>query len=278
MYRAKPTTDLRSTPSRCVILNTRYYAAVTWSRALQRSQSLVSDCRRAASLPSDHRTTITHAVTQAGAPPQGQHLISKRKRVWLRALFGVGLCAALSVPLQIWLYRSALGEGQFDAAVVLGAAVYGSEPSPVFAARLDYALDLLRAKRVRFVVLTGGTHSPATPTEADVGLQYLVDRGANPDSLLLERASRTTLENLCFASAAGRAVGVQSYVIVSDPLHLRRALVYAADSGMRATPGATPYTRYRSFLPWARFLVRESYFYSRRLLFGPSPCPAQPDK
>lgn len=198
----------------------------------------------------------------------------KRKGFWLRALFAGGLCAALSVPVQIALYRSALGEGQFDAAVVLGAAVYGSAPSPVFAARLDFALDLLRAKRVRFVILTGGTRSTATPTEADVGLQYLLDRGADPEALLLERESRTTLENLCFANIAGRAAGVQSYVIVSDPLHLCRALVYAADSGMRATPGATPYTRYQSFLPRARFLARESYFYGRRLLWGPQACPA----
>jgi len=43
---------------------------------------------------------------------------------------------------------------------------------------------------------------------------------------------------------------------------------------MRATPGATPYTRYQSFLPRARFLARESYFYSRRLLFGASACPS----
>jgi uncharacterized SAM-binding protein YcdF (DUF218 family) len=199
--------------------------------------------------------------------------IDLKRTLVRRLLLTLCLCAVLSVPVQIGLYRSALGEGRFDAAVVLGAAVYGSAPSPVFAARLDFALDLLNTKRVRFVILTGGTRSTATPTEADVGLQYLLIRGADPASLLLERESRTTLENLCFAHVIGRAVGVQSYVIVSDPLHLRRALVYAADSGMHATPGATPYTRYQSFLPRARFLARESYFYSRRLIFGASACP-----
>jgi uncharacterized SAM-binding protein YcdF (DUF218 family) len=191
----------------------------------------------------------------------------------LRILFTVIACAALAVPARIYFYSVALDDSPFDAAIVLGAATYGAVPSPVFAARLDYAFDLLDTNRARTVILTGGTASAANLTEGEAGRRYLVARGADPERLLVEQRSRTTLENLCFARVLGDAAGSTRYAIISDPLHLRRALLYARDIGLPATPAATPHTRYRSFWPKLKFLMRESYFYARRLLRGPTPCP-----
>jgi hypothetical protein len=48
------------------------------------------------------------------------------------------------VPTAIATYDSRLSNPEpLDAAIVLGAATHGDRPSPVFAARLDYARDLL---------------------------------------------------------------------------------------------------------------------------------------
>jgi uncharacterized SAM-binding protein YcdF (DUF218 family) len=57
-------------------------------------------------------------------------------------------------------------------------------------------------------------------------------------------------------------------LLVSDPLHLPRALRMARDVGIDAQPSPTPTSRYRSW--WARssFLLRESFFLSGYWLTG----------
>lgn len=198
------------------------------------------------------------------------------KRFWVRALRWSGGLLALGIvglAIRIWTFEGRLPPGaRLDAAVVLGAAAYGGVPSPVFAARLEHGGELLRRGQVKFVIVTGGGHDDPSQPEAIAGVRFLVERGADPARVLLERRSFTTPENLCFAAQIGQAHGLRSYAIVSDPLHLYRALRYARDLGLDAQPAATPTTRYRSFFPKLQFVLRETYIYARRLLLGPDRC------
>lgn len=144
-----------------------------------------------------------------------------------------------------------------DAALVLGAAVWGDDPSPVFAARLDHALDLYRQQRVRRVLVTGGTRDSTQLAESIVGRRYLEARGVPAAAIAGETQSNTTWQNLvCIRPAVGHA----SVLIVSDPLHLRRALRMAQDLGLDAQPAATPTSRYQSRVARSRFLLRETVF------------------
>ena len=180
-------------------------------------------------------------------------------------LFGLAACIAF--------YPSQLAAAvQRDAAIVLGAAVSGSVPSAVFASRLDYAFDLLQTGRVRSIILTGGTGAGKQLSEAAVGEKYLLQRGANAASLLAEHESKNTLGNLCNALALARSAGLQSFVIVSDPMHLRRALGMAEDIGLAGLPAATPYTRYHAGLNAWRFLGNELYLAVGRHVLGPRAC------
>ena len=177
------------------------------------------------------------------------------------------------VPLRIATSDVTLKEGHtVDVAVVLGAATRGKRPSAVFAARLDFARDLVQQDRARFVLVTGGTRDEAEPSEGEVGRQYLIARGVDPRRVLAETRSTTTHENLCNALEIGQAQRFHSYAIVSDPLHLPRALRFASDIGMTAVPAATPYTRYQGLWSKLGFLARESYFYAQRLLLGARRC------
>jgi uncharacterized SAM-binding protein YcdF (DUF218 family) len=56
--------------------------------------------------------------------------------------------------------------------------------------------------------------------------------------------------------------------VVSDPLHMRRALVMAHGLNIDARPSPTPTTRYRSLRSKAGFLLRELYFMHHYWLFG----------
>jgi uncharacterized SAM-binding protein YcdF (DUF218 family) len=199
-----------------------------------------------------------------------------KRYTWLWAvlgLLGLTLAALIGVALYIWSYDARLrSDAQLDAAIVLGAAAYGSKPSPVFAGRLDYGFDLLRSGRVRFVIVTGGGRDDPTRPEAAVGVQYLLDRGAAPAQVLSELRSISTPENLCFALQVGAVRELRTYAIVSDPLHLRRAMLYARDLGMAARPAGTPYTRFQGLPAKLGFVVRETYLFTKRLLRGPVRC------
>ena len=139
----------------------------------------------------------------------------------------------LAIPARIALFQSSLPpETQAAAAVVLGAGFRADGPSPVFAARLDYGLELLRKRRVRQLILTGGVRAGASRSESDVARSYLLQRGAEPTALLLEERSRNTLENLCFARSIAREHALSPLIVVSDPMHLPRALLLAEDIDM----------------------------------------------
>lgn len=141
---------------------------------------------------------------------------------------------------------------------MLGAAVQGGAPSPVFAARLDHAADLWRSGRVGRIVTTGGRRDTSRAAESAVGRAYLRTLGV-PDSVVSgEARSLTTRQNLACASpllTPGARV-----VLVSDPLHLWRARWQARDLGLDAVASATPSSRYRSLRTRLPFLARELWF------------------
>ena len=182
----------------------------------------------------------------------------------------------LLIPARIALFQSSLPpEYDAAAAVVLGAGFRADGPSAVFAARLDYGLELLRKGRVRQLILTGGVSPGAPRSEADVARSYLLQRGAEASALLLEERSRNTLENLCFARSIAREHALSPLIVVSDPMHLPRAMLLAEDIGLALVPGGTPYSRVKRGFGALAFLAKESALYTGRLLTRPARCPTQ---
>ena len=63
--------------------------------------------------------------------------------------------------------------------------------------------------------------------------------------------------------------GFTRILIVSDPLHMKRAVTIARDLGINAYPSTTPTSRYRTWRSKLGFLLREAYFYASYLLRRP---------
>ena len=82
----------------------------------------------------------------------------------------------------------------------------------------------------------------------------------------METRSTVTYENLRNARALLGTEPASRALIVSDPLHMRRAVTMARDLGLDAHPAPTPASRYRSWRSKARFLSREVFFYSLYLV------------
>lgn len=157
---------------------------------------------------------------------------------------------------------------QADVAIVLGAAVHAGEPSPVFRERINHALALYQDGRVQRLVFTGGSNATHVSTEAMAGAVYAWEAGIPIADIHFEGWSKTTRENLIGAQEVMADAGQNSALIVSDPLHLRRAMAMADQLGMDAQPSATPTTRYQSLSTQLPFLLRETYFIHHFWIFG----------
>ena len=119
-----------------------------------------------------------------------------------------------------------------DAIVVLGAAHYNGRPSPVLKARLDHAAYLFREGFSDTVILTGGRAEGDQISEAEAGARYLESQGTVPaDRILAEDDGRTTLESLTNVRDIADEQGIDSLLLVSDPLHSERVKRMAADLG-----------------------------------------------
>jgi uncharacterized SAM-binding protein YcdF (DUF218 family) len=156
--------------------------------------------------------------------------------------------------------------GTADVAIVLGAAVRDTAPSPVFAARIDHAIALYHGGRVTRIVFTGGVGGGDGHAEAEVARRRAIAAGVPAASIAVETQSTITYENLVQAKALLPADQDLRVLIVSDPLHMRRSITMARDLGLNAHPAPTPMTRYRSWRTKAGFLGREVVFYSLYLL------------
>lgn len=126
-----------------------------------------------------------------------------------------------------------------DLIVVLGAAQYDGEPSPVFAGRLDHAALLFGQDRAAQVVVVGGGRPGDQTTEAEAGRDYLVAHGLPADAVVAEPVGHTTYESLRGLSSWMRERGMTSAFLVSDPWHNLRIERMASDLGFVGHASAT---------------------------------------
>jgi uncharacterized SAM-binding protein YcdF (DUF218 family) len=184
--------------------------------------------------------------------------------VFFILLLAVGLLAS-----RIYLYSNASSDRPSDAAIVLGAAVWGANVSPVFKERINHGIDLYRKGRVRKLIFTGGQGNPGEPIESSAARDYALQLGIPAGDILIEEKSHTTYENILYAKQLTDAHGLRKVLIVSDPLHMKRAVAIARDLGLVADPSPTPSTRYQGLRSQAGLLAHETYYYIGYLLRRP---------
>jgi vancomycin permeability regulator SanA len=113
-------------------------------------------------------------------------------------------------------------------AVVFGAGLWGGQPSPYLAHRLDAAAHLYRAGKVKVVLVTGD-NSRTTYNEPGAMQAYLAGHGVPRDKVVLDYAGFDTWDS---CSRAKRIFGVDRAVLVSQGFHIRRALALCRAAGI----------------------------------------------
>lgn len=163
--------------------------------------------------------------------------------------------------VQIVQYGKLDSKTKCDVAIVLGAATSGEEVSPVFRERINHGIWLYENGYVDYLVLTGGVGEGNEKSDAFVAKQYAVENGVPEQAILIEERSTITEENLEYAKAIMDAHSMNTAIIVSDPLHMKRAMLMANDYGITAYSSPTPTSMYRSAKTQLPFLARELFFY-----------------
>ncbi|WP_342376979.1 YdcF family protein [Myxococcus stipitatus] len=144
-------------------------------------------------------------------------------------------------------------------ALVFGAGLApGAVPSPVLAQRLDMAMALWRAGKVRAVLVSGDEVKPFHH-ETRAMRRYLLARGVPEDVVLGDEAGLSTYDSCLRARAV---FGASKALLVTQRFHLPRALFIANSVGIDAWGVAADEGR---STPW-RYTVRETL--SRVLALG----------
>ena len=194
--------------------------------------------------------------------------LARRAYRIILAMSVFALLIACGLAADVWRYAGVVADTKADAALVLGAAVLGDEPSPVLVERLRHAQQLFEVGDVRTIVVTGGRSPEDELSEAEASRDWLVAQGVPADAIVLENASRTTLENFQLARPILEAHQLGSVLVVSDPLHMRRAMLIAERVGISAAPSPTQTSRYQSWGTTLPFLGRETWFMVQYLMTG----------
>jgi len=171
------------------------------------------------------------------------------------------ILGAMITAVSIAQYGKLDEKADCDAAIVLGAATSDGEVSPVYRERINHGIWLYENGYVDYLILTGGVGEGNEKSDAYVAKQYAIEKGVPEQAILIEEQSTITEENLEYAKTIMDAHSMNTAIIVSDPLHMKRAMLMASDYGITAYSSPTPTTMYRSLKTQIPFLARELFFY-----------------
>jgi uncharacterized SAM-binding protein YcdF (DUF218 family) len=132
------------------------------------------------------------------------------------------------IALSIWLYGDRDDAAKADCIIVLGAALQEQDPSPVFAERIRHVIDLYDTGYASKIIFTGGFGEGQKVSESSVGRSVATQRGVPANDIHTEEKSRTTRQNLSEAAMIMKTHNLKSAIIVSDPLHMKRAMLSLA--------------------------------------------------
>lgn len=181
------------------------------------------------------------------------------KVLWVTtSLFFIFICFS---GYSIWTYSNKNELVKSDAAIVLGAAAWHDKPSPVLQERVNHAIWLYENGYVDKIIFTGGKGDQDEHAESEVARDYAINNNVKEEDILIETKSKITEENLTYAYGLARKNKLKTFILVSDPLHMKRAMLMAKHRGMVIHSSPTPTSAYKTLKSKLPFFFRELFFY-----------------
>lgn len=145
----------------------------------------------------------------------------------------VGFLIFFAVEGMIISEMNAYPTQEPDLVVVLGAGLWGEDPSPILKNRLDAAITYCNENNYPIIV-SGGQGSDEPISEAEAMRRYLVKGGIDFERIILENRSTSTQENILFSKVIidGMFTDAQVLIITSD-FHGYRAKYLAEKADLK---------------------------------------------
>ena len=117
-----------------------------------------------------------------------------------------------------------------DCIIVLGAGVWGDNPSPMLEVRLLKGIELYN-KGVAPKIIMSGDHGQKEYDEVNIMKEYAINTGVPSEDVFMDHAGFSTYESIYRAK---EIFGVKKVVIVTQEYHLYRAIYIANKLGIKA--------------------------------------------
>ena len=157
-------------------------------------------------------------------------------RRFLLVCYGLGCLVLLSLGALMLSAQDRGEHGDYDALIVLGAAVHGDRVTWVLSNRLDTAYDYAVQHPKTTLVVSGGQGDGESVTEASAMAGYLIRKGVDPSRILQEDKATSTAENFAFSKAIiDEKLGPDASIgFVTTRFHVYRASRVAQKGGISA--------------------------------------------
>ena len=208
---------------------------------------------------------IQEAFRLRGKIPMDE-LLQERKNMKKKTQVLTGLVVFVAIYLiinmiSICCFSTKDEKCKSDVAIILGAATYHDQVSPVYRERINHGIALYKKGYIKKIIVTGGVGNGNHESDANIARKYAVTQGIPVEDILIEDTSEITQENLENSKKIMDTEGYQTAIIVSDPLHMKRSILLAQDTGMTAYSSPTPTSMYTSLKTQIPFLAREVFYY-----------------
>ncbi len=155
-------------------------------------------------------------------------IIKNKMMIVLSGLFIMAVFVVVYLYISISWFGNSIKPKDSDVIIILGAAVWGDEPSPVLRERCDWAFKIYEEGYAKEMILSGG-HGNGNISEAQAMKNYLMEKGVPENALHVEGKSRSTIENIGFSTEIMTEMGFDSAIIITNQFHLKRAVYHAEE-------------------------------------------------
>lgn len=163
------------------------------------------------------------------------------KQKIIKVIKGIGLCFCilffLFLSLNFYIIESTKSRikenvplENMDAILVLGAGIWGKNPSPMLEDRLKYAITLYKQNN-NIKIIMSGDHGRDDYNEVQVMKNYAIKEGVPSSSIFMDHAGFSSYDSLYRAK---EIFGAKKIIIVTQKYHLYRALYIAKKLGLEA--------------------------------------------
>lgn len=144
-----------------------------------------------------------------------------------------------------------------DVIIVLGAHLWGDQPSPLLRYRLDQAISLYRQGYAASIIVSGAQGDDELTTEAYAMGRYLERHNIPKYVIYLEENSYSTYENIKYSKGIMAQKGLERAIIVTNTFHLYRALEIGKHFSIPVS--GSPAKMHPSMLLKLKYYIREFF-------------------